>query len=107
MSAQILGVSPPGSGLPSGSANLRPVPHAATSHVVSLSGGMGSAMAAERVIQRVGPENVTLWFADTRWEDPDLYRFLNDLEARWGIPILRHTEGETPLEVGERHHAIP
>src|SRR5207237_653107 len=54
-----------------------------TQHAVSLSGGLGSALAAERVIQQYGRENVLLWFADTRQENPDLYRFLHDLLARW------------------------
>ena len=34
-------------------------------HIVSISGGSASAVAAERVIERYGSENVTLWFADT------------------------------------------
>ena len=56
-------------------------------HIVSLSGGSASAVAADRVIERYGRDNVTLWFADTLWEDEDLYRFLEDLEARWGMTI--------------------
>ena len=43
-------------------------------HIVSLSGGTASAVAANRVIQRKGKDNVILWFADTSWEDEDLYR---------------------------------
>ena len=42
-------------------------------HIVSLSGGTASAVAAERVINRYGKDNVTLWFADTLCEDEDLY----------------------------------
>ena len=76
-------------------------------HVVSLSGGTASAFAAERVIQRVGIENVTLWFADTKWEDEDLYRFLNDLEQLWGKAILRAEDGRTPLQVAEDRKLIP
>ena len=45
-------------------------------HIVSLSGGSASAVAADRVLKEYGSENVTLWFADTLWEDDDLYRFL-------------------------------
>ena len=48
-------------------------------HIVSLSGGTASAVAADRILKRYGPENTTLWFADTSWEDEDLYRFLEDL----------------------------
>lgn len=76
-------------------------------HIVSISGGSASAVTAERVIKRYGKEAVKLWFADTLWEDEDLYRFLNDLEARWGMTIERFTDGRTPLEVAEEKKLIP
>tara|TARA_B100000029_G_scaffold97226_1_gene87515 strand:+ start:10750 stop:11529 length:780 start_codon:yes stop_codon:yes gene_type:complete len=76
-------------------------------HIVSLSGGTASAVAADRVINKYGSENVILWFADTLWEDEDLYRFLNDLEARWEKKILRYTDGRNPLEVAEKAQVIP
>lgn len=76
-------------------------------HVVSLSGGTASAVAADRVLRRYGQEDVILWFADTLWEDEDLYRFLADLEAHWGKAIMRHTEGRTPLEVAAKASIIP
>tara|TARA_R110000824_G_scaffold82277_6_gene206293 strand:- start:505 stop:657 length:153 start_codon:yes stop_codon:yes gene_type:complete len=47
-------------------------------HIVSLSGGISSAVAANRVIERYDKDKVTLWFADTLWEDQDLYRFLGN-----------------------------
>ena len=58
-------------------------------HIVSLSGGTSSAVAADRVINRYGRDNVILWFADTNWEDEDLYRFLKDLESYWEMEIQR------------------
>jgi hypothetical protein len=76
-------------------------------HIVSLSGGTASAVAADRVLKRYGEENTTLWFADTSWEDEDLYRFLEDLEAYWGVTIVRYTDGRTPLEVAENQNIIP
>ena len=76
-------------------------------HIVSLSGGSASAVAADRVINRYGLENTTLWFADTLWEDDDLYRFLDDLEDRWEKQIVRFTDGRTPLEVAEEKKLIP
>jgi 3'-phosphoadenosine 5'-phosphosulfate sulfotransferase (PAPS reductase)/FAD synthetase len=76
-------------------------------HIVSLSGGSASAVAADRVIERYGSDTVTLWFADTLWEDEDLYRFLKDLEARWEKEIVRHTDGRTPLEVADQAKLIP
>ena len=76
-------------------------------HIVSLSGGTASAVAADRVLKRYGEENTTLWFADTSWEDEDLYRFLEDLESHWGLTIVRYTDGRTPLEVAEKQNIIP
>jgi 3'-phosphoadenosine 5'-phosphosulfate sulfotransferase (PAPS reductase)/FAD synthetase len=58
-------------------------------HIVSLSGGTASAVTADRVLTRYGLANTTLWFADTSWEDEDLYRFLEDLETYWKITIVR------------------
>ena len=76
-------------------------------HIVSLSGGSASAVAAERVMRRYGADTVTLWFADTLWEDEDLYRFLEDLEARWEKKIFRHAEGRNPLQIAEDRKLIP
>tara|TARA_B100000686_G_C16508159_1_gene820675 strand:- start:143 stop:892 length:750 start_codon:yes stop_codon:yes gene_type:complete len=70
-------------------------------HIVSLSGGTASAVAANRVMQRKGKDNVILWFADTSWEDEDLYRFLIDLENFWDKEIVRYKDGRNPLQVGE------
>jgi 3'-phosphoadenosine 5'-phosphosulfate sulfotransferase (PAPS reductase)/FAD synthetase len=76
-------------------------------HVVSLSGGLSSAVAASRVIHRYGKEATTLWFADTLWEDEDLYRFLEDLEKWFGMTIVHQAKGITPLQVAENNHIIP
>lgn len=76
-------------------------------HIVSLSGGISSALAADRVINRYGRVNVTLWFADTSWEDEDLYRFVDDCMARWGGELVRYQDGRTPLEVAEDVSFIP
>lgn len=76
-------------------------------YVVSLSGGVASAVAADRAIERFGRDAVTLWFADTKWEDEDLYRFLADCRARWGGDIVTYTDGRTPLQVAEDVKLIP
>ena len=78
-----------------------------TKHVVSISGGTSSAVAADRVINRYGKDNTILWFADTKWEDEDLYRFLEDLEKYWGMTITRHVHGMNPLEISAKHKMIP
>jgi 3'-phosphoadenosine 5'-phosphosulfate sulfotransferase (PAPS reductase)/FAD synthetase len=76
-------------------------------HIVSLSSGCASAVAAERVLNDPACENVQLVFADTKWEDDDNYRFLDDLEKRWGVPIMRLQDGRNPLQVFEDEHVIP
>lgn len=76
-------------------------------YICSLSGGVASAVATDRAIQRYGRENVTLWFADTSWEDPDLYRFLDDLMQRWGGDLIRYKDGRTPLQIAETQNIIP
>jgi hypothetical protein len=76
-------------------------------YIVSLSGGVASAVAAERAIQRYGRGNVTLWFADTSWEDEDLHRFIGNCMARWGGELVTYTDGRTPLQVAEDRTIIP
>lgn len=76
-------------------------------HIVSLSGGLGSAFAADRAIQRFGRNQVTLWFADVLVEDPDLYRFLHDLMQRWGGRLYWFTDGRTPEQVWDQKKIIP
>lgn len=67
--------------------------------IVQLSGGAASYAAARLIVDEAGPSNVALLFADTKAEDPDLYRFLGDVERRLNIPIIRLCEGRTPWEV--------
>ena len=76
-------------------------------HVVSLSGGLASAFAAIRVIARYGRENVLLWFADVRYEDEDLYRFLHDFMCLVGGRLYWYTDGRTTLQVAEERKLIP
>jgi 3'-phosphoadenosine 5'-phosphosulfate sulfotransferase (PAPS reductase)/FAD synthetase len=76
-------------------------------YAVSLSGGLASALAAERAIQRYGRSQVLLWFADTLEEDEDLYRFLHDLMCRWGGVLYWYTDGRRPLDIAEAKQIIP
>lgn len=68
-------------------------------YCVSVSGGLGSFVAAEIAIAEYGRENVRLVFCDTLIEDPDLYRFLDDTEKALGLNILRLKDGRNPWEV--------
>lgn len=75
-------------------------------HVVNFSGGLCSFWAAHRVVQKYGPEDVVLLFADTLIEDADLYAFNDHASAILGVPITRVTTGETPWELFRREGLI-
>lgn len=70
-----------------------------TEFVCMFSGGVGSWAAAKKIAAEVGPNNLTLLFADTRIEDPDLYRFLEEGAAAVGSQLVRIADGRTPWEV--------
>lgn len=74
---------------------------ATTQHVVMWSGGITSWATARHVIAEHGTENVTLLFADTLIEDPDLYAFNDAASAQLGLPITRVADGRTPWQVFE------
>lgn len=78
----------------------------ALDYVVQFSGGIGSWAAARRVVDEVGRDRVTLLFADTKIEDEDLYRFLNEASDDLGVPITRIADGRTPWEVFEDRRYI-
>lgn len=67
--------------------------------VMSFSGGMCSWFGARRLVYRYGTKAVTLLFADTLIEHPDLYRFLDDASHDLGVPITRIADGRTPWDV--------
>lgn len=91
---------------------MRPIPYSLTvsspfQFVVSLSSGVPSAVAGDLVLRRYGLENVTMLFADTLVEHKDNYRFLRDLMAYWGVPLVRVADGRTPLELADDKQLIP
>lgn len=65
--------------------------------VVMFSGGVGSWAAARRAREQY--DDLTLLFADTLIEDPDLYRFLDEAAADVGAPLVKVADGRTPFEV--------
>ena len=75
-------------------------------HLVMFSGGVCSWAAAKRVVERHGKEGVVLLFADTKMEDEDLYRFLDEAAANVGVPLVKIADGRTPWEVMRDHNCI-
>ena len=70
-----------------------------TKAIAMFSGGVASWVAAKRASQKYGVANTTLLFADTKGEDEDLYRFLEEGAANIGAPLVRIAEGRTIWEV--------
>lgn len=72
--------------------------------VVSISSGVPSAVAAHITLEEQGTADLV--FMDTLIEHPDNYRFLDDLERFWNIPIIRLSKGLTPRDVAENEKMI-
>lgn len=68
-------------------------------HIVSYSGGIGSAITADMICKEYGRDNVVLLFADTLIEDNDLYRFNIDVINLLRCRFERIAEGRTPWQV--------
>lgn len=68
-------------------------------HIISFSGGIGSFMAAKRIVDQYGKENILCVFTDTKIEDADLYRFVDEAIKYLDCEFLRIEEGRTPWEV--------
>lgn len=67
--------------------------------IVALSGGKSSAWCAKWAFDNYPKNQVVLYFNDTKWEHPDLYRFLNDLEKKFDHPITVDSDGRSPDEL--------
>lgn len=74
--------------------------------VIMFSGGITSWGVARLVVERYGPKNVILLFADTLVEDEDLYRFLDDASRDLELPITRIADGRTPWQVFQDRRMI-
>lgn len=69
-------------------------------HVVMMSSGAGSAVAAKRVADLFGINHLTLLFADVNMEHPDNYRFLAEaVEWVGGELVTLDNDGQTIWDV--------
>jgi hypothetical protein len=68
-------------------------------HIVMYSGGIGSYLAARRVIKKYGKNKTTLLFTDTLMEDEDLYRFLYESTCYLGVELVYLREGRDVWQV--------
>lgn len=76
-------------------------------HVVFFSGGIGSYMTAKRVIEKHGAENVDLLFTDTKIEDEDLYRFINESVEKLGANYIYLADGRDPWQIAKDVRFLP
>ena len=68
-------------------------------HVVMYSGGKASFLAAHRLREWCPGGDVLLLFTDTKAEDEDLYRFLDESAERLGLPLVRVADGRDIWQV--------
>ncbi len=50
--------------------------------------------------------NVILYFNDTKWEHPDLYRFLDDLQNYFDHPVFFDSDGRDPEQLFYDEHSL-
>lgn len=67
--------------------------------IVTVSGGKASAYCASWAFKHFSKEDVVLYFNGTKWEHPDLYRFINDLEKFFNHSIVKDSDGRSPEDV--------
>ncbi|MDA7603349.1 hypothetical protein N8771_02565 [Euryarchaeota archaeon] len=77
-----------------------------TDCIVMYGGGLTSYEAAKRSIDRYGRESVEIWFADTRMEDEDLYRFNRDVEILLQHNITIFDQGLDVWEIFRRERFL-
>lgn len=68
-------------------------------HVVSYSGGLNSFMVGKIVVDQFGPDDTFLVFTDTKTEDEDLYRFINQTVAHLGAEYISLADGRNVWQV--------
>ena len=67
--------------------------------VVMFSGGAASWGTARRIVDEGRVDDFVLVFTDTKTEDEDLYRFLDEAAADIGVPLINLADGRDIWEV--------
>ena len=65
-------------------------------HIVKFSGGKDSLATLLTVMATVPRESIRVVFCDTGWEHPDTYAYLEYIEEKTGLPIVRATSTKYP-----------
>jgi len=72
-------------------------------HIVQFSGGAASTYVAKMVIDLYGRENTILIHNDTKAEDPDTYRFIDQVSDFLNHPITDASDGRSLWELVEKY----
>jgi 3'-phosphoadenosine 5'-phosphosulfate sulfotransferase (PAPS reductase)/FAD synthetase len=75
--------------------------------IATISGGKASGYVAHWALQHYAKDDVVLYFNDTGWGHPDLYRFLRDLSTHLNHPITEDSDGRDVELLAYDEHAIP
>ena len=67
--------------------------------IVFFSGGLSSFAVAHHLKVKFPEDNIVLYFTDTKWEDEDLYRFIDEVSDKLQLPLLKHSEGIDPVRL--------
>ncbi|MFD2330068.1 phosphoadenosine phosphosulfate reductase family protein [Cohnella sp. GCM10020058] len=62
-------------------------------------GGKAGLAVADWVKENHPDDNILLYFTDTCWESPDLYRFTDEAADKLKLPLLVHSQGITPVQL--------
>lgn len=68
-------------------------------HIIFFSGGKASLAVADFVKESFPEDNILLYFTDTLWESPDLYRFIHEASYKLQLPLLIHGSGLNPIQL--------
>jgi len=74
--------------------------------IATISGGKASAWCAYWALKNYPKKDVVLYFNDTGWEHPDLFRFLKDLEKYFNHSITFDSDGRSPEQLFWHEHAL-
>ncbi|WP_179087298.1 phosphoadenosine phosphosulfate reductase domain-containing protein [Paenibacillus glucanolyticus] len=74
--------------------NVEPI-----NRIIFFSGGIASFAAANWVKETYPNDNIVLYFTDTHWEHPDLYRFNEEASDKLQLPLLTHSCGLNPIQL--------
>lgn len=74
--------------------------------VVGFSGGVTSARVAGWALEHYPKEEIVLLWHDTKAEHADTYRFLKEMAAALGLPIIERSDGRSLDELFEDEGAM-